>query len=133
MGYGSSLRFQSMVAMISLLFSEWFLLATFGELLRAILRLKICAALEEIIENSRAQYAKHGIPTSDKKAFEKAGNFVAWGTEVDSQSGRVGTPLSKLRQLGRVIAEVRRKVRGQKQKTRTRPPGPPLLPPTNHI
>ena len=61
---------------------------------------------EIIMEDSRAQYAHHNIPTSDKKSFAKAGNFVAWGTEVDSESGRVGTPIRKLRQLGRVLCEI---------------------------
>ena len=61
---------------------------------------------EEIMRDSRNQYAKHNIPTSSKKSFQKAETFVAWGTEVDSQSGRVGTPIRKLRQLGRVLSEV---------------------------
>ena len=61
---------------------------------------------ETIIANSRAQYAKHGIPTSASQAFKKSENFVAWGTEVNSASGRVGAPLKKLCQLGRVILEV---------------------------
>eukprot|EP00435_Cladocopium_sp_Y103_P007248 s2633_g2.t1 len=61
---------------------------------------------EEIIRDSRAYYAKNDIPTSAKKAFEKSDNFVAWGTEVDSRSGRVGTPIRKLRQLGKVLLEV---------------------------
>ena len=61
---------------------------------------------EVIIEASRAKYQEEGIPTSKKKSFNKAGNFVAWGTEVDSASGRVGAPLAKLRQLGKVLTQV---------------------------
>eukprot|EP00438_Fugacium_kawagutii_P028079 Skav223928 [mRNA] locus=scaffold2593:382825:387213:+ [translate_table: standard] len=56
---------------------------------------------EELLANSRSQYERHQIPTSKNKAFEKEPNFVAWGTEVDSRSGRVGAPLIKLRQLSR--------------------------------
>ena len=33
-----------------------------------------------------------------QKAFDKEYCFKAWGTQVDSSSGRVGTPLQKLRQ-----------------------------------
>lgn len=61
---------------------------------------------EELLENSRRQYARHSIPTSDSKAFSKASNFVAWGTEVDSRSGRVGAPLIKLRQLANLLSAV---------------------------
>ena len=34
-----------------------------------------------------------------QKAFDKEYCFKAWGTQVDSSSGRVGTPLQKLRQV----------------------------------
>jgi hypothetical protein len=59
---------------------------------------------EKLLDNSRAQYAKHSIPTSAKKAFSKADRYVAWGTEVDSKTGRVGTPQVKLSQLSQLIA-----------------------------
>ena len=59
---------------------------------------------EDIVDQSRAQYEKLGIPTSSKKAFEKCSKFVAWGTEVDSKSGRVGTPQSKLRHLADILS-----------------------------
>ena len=59
---------------------------------------------EKLLDNSRAQYAKHSIPTSAKKAFSKADRYVAWGTEVDSKIGRVGTPQVKLSQLSQLIA-----------------------------
>ena len=55
---------------------------------------------------SRGQYAKLGIPISKKKQFTKEYHFQAWGTEVDSQSGRVGTPLKKLKQLESLIVQV---------------------------
>ena len=61
---------------------------------------------EEIMRKSREQYQKHGVPTSAHKAFDKESRFVAWGTEVDSKSGRVGTPLLKLSQLAGLIARV---------------------------
>ena len=34
---------------------------------------------EEIMHDSRSQYAACNIPTSEKKGFTKADNFVAWG------------------------------------------------------
>lgn len=58
---------------------------------------------EEIVADSRTQYATLGIPTSSKKAFSKEPKYIAWGTEVDNKTGRVGTPLLKLRQLAAVI------------------------------
>eukprot|EP00438_Fugacium_kawagutii_P036296 Skav217417 [mRNA] locus=scaffold2674:458921:461200:- [translate_table: standard] len=61
---------------------------------------------EELVNRSREQYANQGIPTSSKKAFAKADRFVAWGTEVDNKTGRVGTPLVKLCQLSQLIASV---------------------------
>ena len=60
----------------------------------------------DIIERSRAQYAKLRIPTSSSKAFTRESKFVAWGTEVDSASGRVGCPAVKLLQIGFLILEV---------------------------
>lgn len=61
---------------------------------------------EEIIEASREQYKKLGIPVSEKKQFTKVYSFQAWGTHVDSQSGRVGTPQPKLKQLERLLVDV---------------------------
>ena len=58
---------------------------------------------EKIVEDSRKQYSFLGIPTSSKKAFSKEPKYVAWGTEVDNKTGRVGTPLLKLRHLSAVI------------------------------
>ena len=61
---------------------------------------------EELIEQSRRQYSAQGIPTSEKKAFQKADTFTAWGTEVDNKSGRVGAPLIKLKQLASLLTRV---------------------------
>ena len=51
------------------------------------------------MQESRKRYAELGLPRSIKKAFDKEYCFKAWGTQVDSNSGRVGTPLQKLRQV----------------------------------
>ena len=61
---------------------------------------------EEIVDASRKQYQELGIPVSEKKQFTKVYSFQAWGTHVDSQSGRVGTPLEKLKQLERLLVDV---------------------------
>lgn len=61
---------------------------------------------EILLERSRAQYASQGIPTSTSKAFSKADSFVAWGTHIDNKSGRVGSPLIKLKQLATLLATV---------------------------
>lgn len=53
--------------------------------------------------DSRTKYQDLGIPTATKKAFSKQPRFTAWGTEVDSKSGRVGTPMIKLRHLADII------------------------------
>eukprot|EP00438_Fugacium_kawagutii_P028648 Skav214648 [mRNA] locus=scaffold1660:52599:54713:- [translate_table: standard] len=60
---------------------------------------------DEIIEDSRRQYETLGIPTSSNKAFNKEPRFTAWGTEVDSKTGRVGAPLQKMRQLADILAQ----------------------------
>jgi hypothetical protein len=52
-----------------------------------------------IVERSRAEYHRLGLPRAEAKAFEIQRSFVAWGTEVDSSSGRCGTPEEKRRQL----------------------------------
>lgn len=54
---------------------------------------------EEIMSKSRAKYKELGLPRSEKKAFDKSYSFKAWGTSVDSCSGRIGTPTEKLRQI----------------------------------
>ena len=61
---------------------------------------------DHIIASSRQQYAAQGIPRSEKKAFQKADGFIAWGTEVDNKTGRVGTPLVKLKHLHDVLVSV---------------------------
>ena len=60
---------------------------------------------EEIMRSSRAHYVALNVPTSSKKAFTFKPKFVAWGTSVDSASGRVGTPLAKLRHLLQATVE----------------------------
>ncbi len=52
-----------------------------------------------LIDASRDRYAELGLPTSKKKAFDKEYSFKAWGTCVDSKTGRVGAPVPKLRQI----------------------------------
>ena len=52
-----------------------------------------------LVEASRQRYAELGLPRSEKKAFQKEYCFKAWGTCVDSKSGRVGASMSKLRQI----------------------------------
>lgn len=59
---------------------------------------------DEIIASSRNHYTSLGIPTSSKKAFAREPKYTAWGTEVESKSGRVGAPLLKVRHLSEVIA-----------------------------
>ncbi len=61
---------------------------------------------DEIIDSSRKQYQKLGLPVSSKKQFTHLSEFVAWGTAVSSSSGRVGTPLVKLKQLCQLLVEV---------------------------
>ena len=61
---------------------------------------------EIVMRDSRAHYKKLGIPVSEKKAFTKEAEFQAWGTAVDSNSGRVGTPLRKLKQLSYLILQI---------------------------
>ena len=47
---------------------------------------------EELISRSRQQYKDLKLPVSQDKAFTKSSKFKVWGTEVDSATGRVGTP-----------------------------------------
>lgn len=61
---------------------------------------------ETVMRDSRNHYRKLGIPVSEKKAFTKKAEFQAWGTAVDSNSGRVGAPLQKLKQLSHLILQV---------------------------
>ena len=61
---------------------------------------------EEIISKSREKYASLGLPVSSKKQFTKCSNFTAWGTNVDSKSGRVGVSLDKLKSLSELIREI---------------------------
>ena len=46
------------------------------------------------------------LPVSTKKRFTYEHDFVAWGTQVSSKSGRVGCPIAKLKQIEGALAEV---------------------------
>ena len=61
---------------------------------------------DEINHASRERYEKLGIPISKKKQFTKEYSFQAWGTAVDSSTGRVGTPMMKLKQLEKLLLDV---------------------------
>ena len=61
---------------------------------------------DEINHASRERYDKLGIPISKKKQFTKEYTFQAWGTSVDSVTGRVGTPMLKLKQLEGLLLDV---------------------------
>jgi hypothetical protein len=61
---------------------------------------------EAICQKSREQYQKLDLPVSLKKQFTKCSKFTAWGTSVDSETGRVGVELEKLKQLCGLIVEV---------------------------
>ena len=54
---------------------------------------------DHLIEASRSRYRELGLPTSEKKAINKSYDFKAWGTALNSQSGRVGSPVEKLKQI----------------------------------
>ena len=54
---------------------------------------------ETIMRDSREKYKELNLPRSEKKAFDKSYCFKAWGTSVDSCSGRIGSPTEKLRQI----------------------------------
>ena len=60
---------------------------------------------EIIMQSSRAEYLESGLPRAEAKAFDKEPVFVAWGTEVNSHTGRVGTPQSKLVIIGNLVLE----------------------------
>ena len=48
-------------------------------------------ARDELLMNrARAAYKEHNLPISDGKSFDKAENFVAWGTEIKSKEGSCG-------------------------------------------
>lgn len=61
---------------------------------------------EDIVGQSREQYARLGLPVSSKKQFTKCANFTAWGTNVDSASGRVGVGIEKLKRIADLIVDV---------------------------
>ena len=52
--------------------------------------------LREATAQSHAGYETSGLERSLPKTFTEQEQFVAWGTGVDSKSGRVGVPLPKM-------------------------------------
>lgn len=54
---------------------------------------------EVLMQRSKDAFEKWGLPVSKKKAFDKHDSFKAWGTCVDSASGKVSAPGEKLTQL----------------------------------
>ena len=61
---------------------------------------------ELLMQQSRNKYQELGLPRSEKKAFDKTYDFKAWGTCVCSQTGRVGSPYEKLRQIEVLATEL---------------------------
>ena len=61
---------------------------------------------EKLLKASRDKYSSLNLPRSEKKAFEKQYDFKAWGTQVCSETGRVGVPLEKLRQIECLIRAI---------------------------
>lgn len=61
---------------------------------------------EGLMHRSREHYARLNLPRSAKKAFDKAYSFTAWGTHVDSETGRVGIPHLKARQLEELLTHI---------------------------
>ena len=61
---------------------------------------------DEIVRDSRAIYAQENVPTSSKKAFTRCYTYTAWGTEVCSRTGRVGTPGDKLRHISDILVRI---------------------------
>jgi hypothetical protein len=58
------------------------------------------------MEQSRSRYQELQLPRSEKKAFDKEYHFKAWGTCVCSQTGRIGSPQEKLRQVETLATEL---------------------------
>lgn len=52
---------------------------------------------ERIMKDSRDRYRALNLPRSEKKAFDKAYEFKAWGTSINSQTGRAGAPKENIR------------------------------------
>ena len=70
---------------------------------------------EKLIQASRDQYKKLGLPVSAKKAINKEYSFKAWGTSVNSKSGRVGAPLQKLKQIEQLTCQLLAEGRASKK------------------
>ncbi len=78
---------------------------------------------DEINESSGAKYDKLGIPISRKKKFTKEYSFQACATAVDSLTGRVGTPMMKLREFQRLLTPSSLSASRNSRRTTTEGPG----------
>ena len=72
---------------------------------------------ELLMQRSRDAYEKWGLPVSKKKAFDKHDSFKAWGTCVDSASGKVSAPGEKLRQIETLTALLLKQGKATKKAT----------------
>ena len=50
---------------------------------------------DEILSDSWAAYDSWGLPRALAKAYTRKSRVVAWGTEVNGRTGRVGTDVTK--------------------------------------
>ena len=55
--------------------------------------------MDFVFEQSHRAYPENDVERAESKAFWNEEHFVAWGTEVDSPTGRVGTPIEKRQAL----------------------------------
>ena len=55
------------------------------------------------LDSADHAYKGNGLDKAEDKAFRHEQKFVAWGTEVDDRSGRVGVPLDKRPAIGRLL------------------------------
>lgn len=62
--------------------------------------------LDVMFDEARKEYASSGLEVALDKEFRHQKTFCAWGTEVDDESGWVGTPVPKRRDLAALIAHL---------------------------
>ena len=62
----------------------------------------VCSTMGGIVGKSVDAYAKQSV-TRNVKKYRYQQRYEVLGTEVDGHSGRVGTPLEKLRQICRLV------------------------------
>jgi len=55
------------------------------------------------LDSAAHAYKGNGLDKAEDKAFRHQPKFVAWGTEVDDRSGRVGVPLEKRHSIARLL------------------------------